>query len=460
MKTVEQLVADVLGIPEDEITDDLSYQSISAWDSLGHVALMLELEQQTGRAVDDDTMLALRSVLAIRGFTDGLLPVPAVVAPDTLRLARGLEGIHFDSSTITHIDGEAGVLEYRGYAIADLAHHAPYEDVAHLLIMGHLPDDAEASAFREVLREARQLPSEVLDLVRSLSHVHPAEAVRTCVSVLGAFTTTPHGGENESEDAARTNAVTLLGQVPMLVAAHHAFRSGRAPSIPTGDVSQAEAMLHVLLGQMPSSIAVRALNRILIVHADHGSNASAFSARVAIGCRATITAALTSAIAAFAGSLHGGAAERVVKLMDDVGTPERAREYVERMQSRGGRVMGFGHRVYRSRDPRVAPLRSMVVELSEHAGDETGLEVLDAVSEAMLPYARHGVVPNVDLYTGLAYRLLGLPDDLATPLFVAGRTAGWAAQCLEQQSNNVLIRPLLDYVGPHGLTYSRARATP
>ncbi|MET9686486.1 citrate/2-methylcitrate synthase, partial [Streptomyces coeruleorubidus] len=222
--------------------------------------------------------------------------------------------------------------------------------------------------------------------------------------------------------------------------------------------THAEAFLTVLLGERPSPAAVRFIDKGFIVHADHGSNASAFTARVAIGCRAGMTAAITAAVAAFAGSVHGGAAERVVGLIDQVGSPGNARAHVEALQSRGEPVMGFGHRVYRTEDPRVRHLRSTVAALSQERGDTTGLDILDAVATAMRPYSRHGVAPNVDLYAGLAYRLLGLPDDLAVPLFVVGRTPGWVAQALEQQSNNVLIRPLLTYVGQHGRTYRKADA--
>jgi len=169
-----------------------------------------------------------------------------------------------------------------------------------------------------------------------------------------------------------------------------------------------------------------------------------------------MTAAITAAIAAFAGSVHGGAAERAVGLIDQVGSAERAAEHVAALQSRGEPVMGFGHRVYRTEDPRVRHLRSTVVALSEERGDTRGLEILDAVAAAMIPYNRHGVAANVDLYAGLAYRMLGLPDELAPALFAVGRTPGWVAQALEQQSNNVLIRPLLEYAGPHGREYPGA----
>ncbi|MFF1872497.1 citrate/2-methylcitrate synthase [Streptomyces sp. CB03911] len=459
---VDQLLARTLGIAEDRVTDDLEYQSIREWDSLGHVSLMVAVEQEYGVEVDNDLTLALRSVADLREFAAGRergeTPAAASAAepaaPRTVH--RGLEGVTFDQTAITRIDGAEGTLEYRGYSIHDLAEHASFEEVAHLLVHGELPDAAALELFRKQLGSARALPAPVLDLARSLAHAHPMEALRTCVSALGAYGPRREPGTDESYAEARETGIALIARIPMIVAAHHAFRSGREPLQPPEDASHAEAFLTVLLGERPSPAAVRFVNKGFIVHADHSSNASAFTARVAIGCRAGMTAALTAAVAAFAGSVHGGAAERVVGLIDQVGTPENAEAHVAALQGRGEPVMGFGHRVYRTEDPRVVHLRSTVVELSEERGDTRGLDILDAVAAAMRPYGRHGVAANVDLYAGLAYRLLGLPDDLAVPLFVVGRAPGWVAQALEQQSNNVLIRPLLAYTGPRGRTYRKA----
>ncbi|WP_328344973.1 citrate/2-methylcitrate synthase [Streptomyces violaceus] len=466
MSNVDQLIARALGIAEDRVTDGLEYQSIREWDSLGHVSLLVAIEQEYGVEIDDDLTLGLRSVAAVREFAAARAPggtrgdagVPAAAAGQEEHRAvhRGLEGVVFDRTAITHIDGAEGVLEYRGYSIHDLAGRSSFEEVAHLLVHGELPDAAALESFAKQLRAFRTLPAPVLGLVRSLAHAHPMEALRTCVSALGAFGPQRVPGTDESYAEALETGVSLIARIPMIVAAHHALRTGREPLQPPEDATHAEAFLTVLLGERPSPAAVRFIDKGFIVHADHSSNASAFTARVAIGCRAGMTAAITAAVAAFAGSVHGGAAERVVGLIDQVGSPGNARAHVEALQSRGEPVMGFGHRVYRTEDPRVRHLRSTVVELSEEHGDTTGLDILDAVATAMRPYSRHGVAPNVDLYAGLAYRLLGLPDDLAVPLFVVGRAPGWVAQALEQQSNNVLIRPLLTYDGPHGRTYRKA----
>jgi citrate synthase len=458
MTTVDRLVARTLGIGEDQVTEDLEYQSIREWDSLGHVSLMVALEKAYGVPVDDELIVELRSVAAIREFVgdhDRPRSVPAETAEPVKRpsVHRGLEGIAFDHTAITRIDGTAGVLEYRGYSIHDLAERSSYEEVAYLLVHGELPDPAAREAFDKELRANRELPAPVLDLVRTLRHAHPVEALRTAVSALGAYGEPRAGGADESYEQARSAGIALIARIPMLVAAHHAYRSGREFVQPPEETSYAEAFLTALLGTAPTPAAVRFITKGFVVHADHSSNASAFVARVVTGCRAGMTAAVTAAIAAFAGSVHGGAAERAVGLVDQVGVPENAERYVAELRERNEPVMGFGHRVYRTEDPRVRHLRATVTELSEERGDTTGLEILDAVAAAMAPYGRHGLAPNVDLYAGLAYRLLGLPDDLAVALFVVGRSAGWVTQALEQQSNNVLIRPLLEYVGPASRAY-------
>ena len=465
MSRVDELIARTLGITRARVTDSLEYQSIREWDSLGHVSLMVALEEAYGVPVDDELTLELRTVAAIRAFAgrDGrpggdIAPAerPAESAEERTAVHRGLEGISFDRTAITLIDGAEGTLEYRGYSIHDLAERASFEEVAHLLVHGRLPDAAALESFAKELRAHRALPAPVLELARALAPAHPMEALRTLVSALGSFGPVRDTASDETYDEALTAGVALIARVPMLVAAHHAYRSGREFTEPDGECSYAEAFLTALLGEQPSAAAVRFVDKGFIVHADHGSNASAFTARVAIGCRSGMTAALTAAVAAFAGSVHGGAAERAASLIDEVGEPRNAERYVAELQGRGRPVMGFGHRVYRTEDPRVRHLRATVVELSEEREDRRGLEILDAVAAAMRPYSRHGVAPNVDLYAGLAYRLLGLPDDLAVALFVVGRTAGWVAQALEQHSNNVLIRPLLDYVGPRGLHYPGA----
>ncbi|MFB1485124.1 citrate/2-methylcitrate synthase [Corallococcus sp. RDP092CA] len=460
MLDVEALIASVLQLDPEAVTDELEYQSVVEWDSLQHVVLMVALEKASGIRINGELRVQLSSVKAIREFVqsgvpgrcapkavrvgsepkEGLQAVPA--APPTIH--RGLEGVHFDRTSIARIDGERSALEYRGYAIRDLVEHSSFEETTYLLVMGELPGAAALAAFRRELEEARAVPASVLSIVGSLASAHPMEALRTGVSALGALD--PERADH-SKEASLRKGVRLVAQIPLLIAAHQAARERRPlPLVPPG-ISHASYLLHLVRGEAPSALDERLIDTDLIVHADHGSNASAFTARVAVGCRAGMHAAITAAISVFAGTIHGGAAEAVTQVLDVVGTPERARAYVASQFEQGLPVMGFGHRVYRGEDPRVGPLRDAAREASSRKGDMRGFEIITALVEAMKPYARHGIEANVDLYVGLLYRMLGLSDELAVPMFVAGRIAGWVAQAREQESNNVLIRPLLHYVG-------------
>ena len=457
MSTIEAVIAKALLLDEDQVNDELAYQAVPQWDSLRHVALMLALERALGVEVDGELRVRLSSVRAIREFINeraaGAVPIRLADsgprAPSPV-IHRGLDGVHVDNSHITRIDGANGRLEYRGYSIHDLARHAIFEETAYLLIHGDLPDAVELADFEAELARSRSVPAPVLGLMRTLAQAHPMEALRTGISALGAFESDCTAG---SPAGCLRQGIRLIAQVPILVAAHHAAREKRELMAPPAGLSHAAYFLHLLRGTSPSPTAVRLIDRDLIVHADHSSNASAFAARVVIGCRAGMHAAITAAVGAFSGELHGGAAERVLDLIDDIGVPERASGYIAERLARNESVMGFGHRVYRTEDPRVCHMREAALQASHEHGDLSGYEILAAVVDAMKPYARHGVDANVDLYASLVYRMLDLPRDLAVPIFVAGRMAGWVAQALEQVNNNVLIRPLLNYVGATGRSY-------
>lgn len=448
---IESVIARVLRIDPDLVTDDLAYHAIPQWDSLQHVALMLALEKELGIEIDSDMTLQLTSVVAIRAFAEKrAVAAAASASPAGPTIHRGLDGVHFDRTTISRIDGESGTLEYRGYSIHDLATRATFEETAYLLIHGELPDKQQRAKFSADLIAARKVPTQVLALMRALAHVHPMEALRTGISALGALD--PEACDDSIAASAR-KGVRLISQLPILIGAHHAARQLRDLVVPPPGLSHAAFLLHLLRGKAPSPTAVQLMDRDLIIHADHSSNASAFAARIVISCKAGIHAALTAAVSAFAGQLHGGAAEGVMALVDAIPEPSWADAYVAERLARNEPVMGFGHRVYRTEDPRVRHLRDAAFEASRDRHDLAPYEVIAAVVEAMKPYARHGVDANVDLYSGLIYRMLDLPDDVAVPIFAAGRAAGWVAQALEQQANNVLIRPLLHYVGTNGRKY-------
>ena len=364
---------------------------------------------------------------------------------DAPKINRGLMGVHFDRSAVSDIDGAAGRLYYRGYTIDDLATNATFEEVAHLLIMGELPNAEELAEFDARLKASRVLPDEIIDIVRATSGGHPMNVLRTAVSALAALES---GAEDASEEGMLENGVRLTAQVPMIIAAHHAIRSGREPVKPDPSLGHAGNWLWMLKGETPSEDAARLADVDFILHAEHGANASSFAARVTVGTEADMHGAVTTALATLAGPAHGGAAEDVMKMVEEIGAPENAAEYVRQKRKNREPVTGFGHRVYRAEDPRARHMRDGVRKLGEEMGQPEWHEILQAVVEAMKPYARHGLNVNVDFYSGVVYQLHGIPMDLYVPIFAIGRMPGWVIQCLEQKRGNILIRPLTLYNGP------------
>jgi 2-methylcitrate synthase len=369
---------------------------------------------------------------------------------EAIKIHRGLRGVYFDRSPCTFIDGKAGDLRYRGYSIHDLAENSSFEETAWLLLYGELPTAQELAGFDAELKAARQLPRPVLDIVRTVKDAHPMDVLRTAVSALSAF---DPDSEDNSRDAVLRKAVRLTSQVPMIVAAHARIREGKEPVPADQTLTHAGNLLWMLRGEKPLRDASLLIDRDLILHAEHGSNASSFTARVVTGTDASLHAAITAAIAALSGPAHGGAAEDVMKMAQEIGEPARATTYVKEKRKAGEPVTGFGHRVYRAEDPRARHMRAGVERLSRQMGEPKWFEILQAVVEAMAPYARHGVNVNVDFYSGVVYHLLGIERDLFVPIFAIGRVPGWVVQVMEQQDNNILIRPLTLYNGPEARPY-------
>jgi citrate synthase len=369
---------------------------------------------------------------------------------EPIKIHRGLTGVYFDRSPCTFIDGKAGDLRYRGYSIHDLAEHSSFEETAYLLMHGELPNAQQMKAFDADLKAARKLPAPVLDIIRAIKDGHPMDVLRTAASALAAFD--PETSDN-SREANLRKAVRLSSQVAMVVAAHSRIRDGLEPVPADMTLSHAANLLWMLSGKRPSADAAQLIDRDLILHAEHGSNASSFTARVVVGTQANLHAAITAAIAALSGPAHGGAAEDVMKMAEEIGDPARAADYVKEKRKAGIAITGFGHRVYRAEDPRARHMRAGVERLSKEMGEPKWFEILQAVVAAMAPYARHGVNVNVDFYSGVVYHLLGVKRDLFVPIFAIGRVPGWVVQILEQFENNILIRPLTVYNGPAARDY-------
>ncbi|MCC7487541.1 MAG: citrate synthase [Burkholderiales bacterium] len=366
-------------------------------------------------------------------------------SPERIEVNRGLKGVYFDRSRVCHIDGRAGELRYRGYSIHELAGRSGFEETCYLLLKGELPTRAELAAFDAELRAARTLPEGVYEVIRTIRGAHPMDVLRTGVSALAAFD--PETAD-KSPAATLRKGMRLTAQVPMIVAAHEHIRNGREPVAPDPRLAHAANFLYMLKGREPGEDAAGLLDMDLVLHAEHGSNASSFAARVVAGTDADLHGAITSAVAALAGPAHGGAAENVMRMAQEIGDASRAAEYVKSKRAAGEPVMGFGHRVYRAEDPRARHMRAGVEKLSRELGEPQWYQILEAVVAAMKPYARHGVNVNVDFYAGVVYFLNGIAEDLFVPIFAVGRVPGWTVQVLEQIENNILIRPLTLYNGP------------
>ena len=369
---------------------------------------------------------------------------------ENVKINRGLKGIYFERSAVSHIDGSAGTLSYRGYSIDALATQSTFEEVSYLLIYGDLPTQAELTDFDAKLKDARELPASVYDVIRATKDGHPMDVLRTATSALAALTPT---SQDVSVEAFIENGIKLTSQVPMIIAAHDRIRSGLDPVAADKTLSHAANWLWMLKGEKPSEDAARLADVDFILHAEHGSNASSFAARVTIGTEANLHGAIVTALSTLAGPAHGGAAEDVMKMVQEIGTPENAAAYVKAKRANREAVTGFGHRVYRAEDPRARHMREGVRKLGEEMGAPEWYAILQGVVDAMKPYARHGLNVNVDFYSGVVYQLHGIPMDLYVPIFAIGRMPGWIIQCIEQLEGNILIRPLTLYNGAEPRDY-------
>ncbi|MGH7449309.1 MAG: citrate/2-methylcitrate synthase [Longimicrobiales bacterium] len=362
---------------------------------------------------------------------------------------KGLEGVVIGETSISQVAGEAGQLIYGGYRIEDLAENATFEEVCNLLWYGDLPTAAELAALRGRFTESMAVDDRVIDVVRRVAAgTHPMASLRTAISALAAADA---DAEDMSADANDRKAVRLTAQAITLTAAIERIRNGREPIAPRTDLSLAANLLYMMQGQAPDELAERIIDAALILHAEHGMNASTFSARVTASTLADMHSAVTAAIGTLKGPLHGGANEQVMHMLLRIDRPENAAQWVRDALGRGEKVMGFGHRVYRTLDPRAPILKKLAEQLLERGGETRWLEVSEIIQTTMREEMdRKGkkIYPNVDFFSASVYYTLGIPMDLFTNLFACARMAGWTAHVQEQLRDNRLIRPKAEYVGP------------
>jgi citrate synthase len=360
---------------------------------------------------------------------------------------KGLEGVVAADTRLSDVRGEEGVLVYAGYDINELAGHVSFEEVVHLLHKGHLPNRAELDALKKTLAASRPLPEGVMRILHELpSSTPPMHALRTGVSALGCF---DPEAEDDSMEAQHRKALRLIAQVPVITAAFHRMRSGKPVVAPDSSLGEAANFLHMIDDEKPSKEKEQTLDLCYVLHADHGMNASTFSARVTIATLSDMYSAITTAIGTLKGPLHGGANEGVIKMLQEIGSPAGVDAYVDNALAHKQKIMGIGHRVYKTLDPRAPHLRAMAQKLSQKIGEPKWIEMSDRIARLM--YEKKHLNANVDFYSATVYYSLGIPTDLFTPIFAIARTAGWTAHILEQLSENRLIRPQSNYIGPVGL---------
>ena len=368
------------------------------------------------------------------------------VATSDTTVKAGLEDIVVATSSICYLDGERGVLAYRGYDIHDLAQHATFEEVCYLLWHGRLPSRSELGEVQSQLAASRRLPEGVLRLMRSLPPSNSMDILRTLVSALAHF---DQGANTMSPEGRYRTSVVMTSQVATVVATAGRMAAGGGFIEPDPALSHAANFLYMLTGKRPSQLEAKALDVALVLHADHEFNASTFAARVAAATLTDVHSAVTAAIGALKGPLHGGANTDVMNLLIDIGqdaTDQKVEEIIRAKLARKEKIPGFGHRVYRTEDPRATHLRKMSEELCTRTGNRRWFEISQRIEQVVK--AQKNLNANVDFYSATTYHALGIPVDLFTPVFAVSRMSGWTAHVLEQYSNNRLIRPRAEYTGP------------
>ncbi|MEP7234533.1 MAG: citrate synthase [Ignavibacteriota bacterium] len=368
---------------------------------------------------------------------------PVAAAPKA-----GLEDIIAGESKICYLDGKKGVLAYYGYNIHDLV-KGNFEETAYLLFYGKLPTTSQLEDFTAKLVKARELPKAVAERMASYpKNVHPMAVIRTVVSQLAFYDNT---AEDHSTDANIEKGIRLMAQIPMIITSYDALRNGRSVAQAKPELSHAANFLYQLLGKEQDEEVVKMFDSALTLHADHEFNASTFTCRVIASTLSDIYSAITGAIGALKGPLHGGANEQVMRMLLKINDPSRAKEWVIDALARKEKIMGFGHRVYRTEDPRATHLRKFSEVMGQRCHEPQWYQMSKDIEQ--LIFSEKKLYPNVDFYSASTYHLMGIPLDLYTPIFAMSRVTGWVAHALEQYSNNRIIRPAADYIGPVDQTW-------
>jgi citrate synthase len=370
-------------------------------------------------------------------------------APPASNASKGMEGIVAAQTAISYIDGQNGRLFYRGIDINDLAAHSTFEETTALLWYRKLPTREQLEKFEHKIKENRLIPNEVVSILLSLpARTSPMGALRTAVSASATYD--PNEGDNSLE-ANVNKSIRLTACFPTIIAAWHRIRNGLWPVTPSTELSHAANLLYMLTGEVPDDRVAKAIDTALILHADHGLNASTFAARITASTLSNLHSAITSAVGTLKGPLHGGANEQVMRMLLEIGELDAVEQYMQGMFGAKKKIMGFGHRVYKADDPRAAWLRKLSQEAAESTGKTHWFEMSEKIRKMV--QENRSLPINVDFYSASLYYVAGIPIDIFTPLFAISRVAGWTAHVYEQYSNNRLIRPESEYIGPMDVPY-------
>jgi citrate synthase len=370
-------------------------------------------------------------------------------AKQSTAAAAGLRGVVAAQSTIGDVNGEEGILIYQGYNIHDLAENSTFEEVVYLIWNGKLPTRSELDDLKAQLQANYEVPAPVIEMLKTFpKDADPMDVLRTAVSSLDFYDREGHGTDREN---AMKAAIKLTAQMPTIVAAWDRIRNGKEPVAPDKSLSIAENFLYMLRGERPEPDEARIFDICLILHADHELNASTFTTRVVAGTLADVYGAVTAGIAALAGPLHGGANTKVMESLLEIGSVDNVEAWLDNKLANKQKVMGIGHAVYKTEDPRATWLRKFSRQMGEKKGEMKWYEMSQKLEKLM--HEKKGMYPNVDFYSASTYYLMGIPLDLYTPIFAVSRISGWTGHILEQYADNKLIRPRAEYVGPRDLKY-------
>ncbi len=370
---------------------------------------------------------------------------------DEIKYAKGLEGVIAAISGISFIDGDQGILVYRGFSIETLAKHSNYEETVYLLIHGELPTKSELDSLSDSLKGERSI-EKLLPVLKSFpKDSHPMDVIRSVVSLMGIYCPDKF---DFSKEMKLQKVLRVVAKLPTIVAAYDRIRNGLEPIEPDNSLNHAENFLYMLNGEKPDELSAKIMDLLFILHADHGMNASTFSAMVTISTLSDVYSSLTSAIGTLKGPLHGGANERVLKMLGEIENPGNVKSWLDEAMEERRKIMGFGHRVYKAYDPRAKILKKYAKKLGEEKQENLFFQIGEKVEEYMIDkVGEKGIQPNVDFYSGIVLNHLGIKTDIFTPIFAISRSAGWGAHILEYLESNRLFRPRAIYNGPYHQEY-------